>query len=298
LLRKSKRLPVERIFAKPYGNKRRFRLICKSHTMTSQQILQADLLDILFEKRNKAYGAYQLRKAYQQQLLKAVAISITTVFLLLFFFQPSFNKNAVVAGKDEVLVRVVKLPDKVIKKTNSPTPPETLKAPVRQQKFTGQIQIKKIVTDPLPPIDAMEKVAISTVTTPGGDVSTVQPLPVPETKAAQTSSAATQSTEEVMPDKQPQFPGGMQAWLSFLSRNLQAPESLEGGEKRIVIVRFYVAEDGSIANFQVEKSAGTAFDGEVIRVLKKMPKWSPAMKAGKPVSVSFTQPVTFVGMEE
>ena len=59
-----------------------------------------------------------------------------------------------------------------------------------------------------------------------------------------------------------------------------------------------MAEDGSVTRFQVEKSAGTAFDEEVIRVLKKMPKWAPALKAGQPVSVSFTQPVTFVGLEE
>jgi protein TonB len=85
----------------------------------------------------------------------------------------------------------------------------------------------------------------------------------------------------------------------FLSRNIcEAPQDLEPGEKRTALIRFHVAEDGSITNFQVLQSAGTAFDNEVIRVLKKMPKWTPAVKAGLPVSVSFTQAVTFVGQEE
>jgi protein TonB len=90
----------------------------------------------------------------------------------------------------------------------------------------------------------------------------------------------------------------MQAWISFLQTHLQAPQDLEPGEKRTVQVRFHVAEDGSITNFHVLQSAGSAFDNEVIRVLKKMPKWTPAVKAGLPVSVGFTQPVTFVGQEE
>lgn len=265
--------------------------------MTSQQIQHADLLDILFENRNKAYGAYQLRRNYQQELVKAVTISIATAFLLLYFFRPSFSKNAVVAAKDDVVVHTVMLPDEA-KKTEPPKPPEAPKSQSRQQKFTDQIQMKKDVTDPLPPIDAMEKTNISNVTTPGGDATVLQLPAIPEKTATENPAPAKETNEEVVPDRQPQFPGGMQAWLAFLTRNLRSPEELESGEKRMVLIRFHVAEDGSIANFRVERSAGPAFDEEVMRVLKKMPKWAPALKAGQPVSVSFTQPVTFVGVEE
>jgi protein TonB len=104
--------------------------------------------------------------------------------------------------------------------------------------------------------------------------------------------------KEIKPDKQPQFPGGMQAWAAFLNGNLHAPQDLENGEKRTVNIRFHVDVDGVITNFQVIQSGGAAFDNEVIRVLKRMPKWMPALQAGKPVAVSFTQPVTFVRAEE
>lgn len=90
----------------------------------------------------------------------------------------------------------------------------------------------------------------------------------------------------------------MQAWIAFLNRNLHAPQDLESGEKRIVNIRFHVDVDGTITNFQIIQSGGAAFDNEVIRVLKKMPKWMPALQAGQPVTISFTQPVTFVGPEE
>ncbi|WP_162944440.1 energy transducer TonB [Flavisolibacter nicotianae] len=265
--------------------------------MTSQQILQADLLDILFEKRNKAYGAYQLRRNYQQQLVKAVTISIATAFLLLYFFKPSFDKNVTIAAKDDVLVRVVTLPDKE-KKTEPPKTQEAPKTQAKQQNFTDRFQMKEVVTDPLPPIDAMEKAVISNITMPGGDATAIQPPSIPAKTATETPAPANEQKEDVVPDRQPQFPGGMQAWLSFLTQNLRSPEELESGEKRTVLIRFHVAEDGSVANFQVVQSAGAPFDNEVIRVLKKMPRWTPALFAGQPVAVSFTQPVTFVGVEE
>lgn len=265
--------------------------------MTSQQILQADLLDILFENRNKAYGAYPLRRNYGHQLSKAVTISIATAFLLLYFFKPSVDKNTGVAVKDDVFVHVVDLPAKA-KKVEPPKPPEAVKTPARQQNFINRIQIKEVVTDPLPPIDVLDKAVISNVTTPGVDATAIQPPSVPEKAGTDSPVPAKEPKEEVVPDRQPQFPGGLAAWLSFLSRNLQAPETLESGERRTVLIRFHVAEDGSIANFQVLQSAGASFDNEVIRVLKKMPRWTPALFAGQPVAVRFTQPVTFVGGEE
>jgi protein TonB len=73
---------------------------------------------------------------------------------------------------------------------------------------------------------------------------------------------------------------------------------LEAGQKRSVLVRFSVSEDGSVTQFEIVQSGGEAFDREVLRVLRKMPRWKPAIQNGRPVSVLFTQPVTFVAMEE
>jgi protein TonB len=86
--------------------------------------------------------------------------------------------------------------------------------------------------------------------------------------------------------------------MNFLQRNLNAPSGLEPGEKKTVSIRFFVSVDGEITDFEVIQSAGRAFDNEVIRVLKKMPRWKPAIQNGQPIARAFTQPVTFVGMEE
>lgn len=268
--------------------------------MTSQQILQADLLDILFEDRNKMYGAYQLRKTYRRQLLKAVVATVCPAVAFLLFFRPDYTNAVSSADRGTVVIvtDIQAVPEQ--KKPDLPKPPQLPKTQIRQANFTDQLVMKKETADPPPSMDDLEKAAISNVTTVGEDVPAIQPPMVAETKeaATQSTAAAPEPKKEVVPDKQPQFPGGMQAWSAFLSKNLHAPEDLESGEKKVVVIRFHVAEDGSITNFQVERSAGAAFDQEVIRVLKKMPKWTPAMKAGQPVSVSFTQPVTFVGVEE
>jgi protein TonB len=86
--------------------------------------------------------------------------------------------------------------------------------------------------------------------------------------------------------------------MNFLNKYLRTPDELEAGQKRNVIVRFAVGEDGTVTHFEITQSGGSAFDNEVIRVLKKMPKWKPAVQNGKNVSVMFTQPVTFMAFEE
>lgn len=267
--------------------------------MTSQEILQADLLDILFENRNKAYGAYSLRRAYQQQLTKAVIIAIGSGLLLFVAFRPT--NAATKAAHDEGRIVVVKqIPPPAEKKIEPSKPAAIKKQAFKQQMLTDQIEFRQNVVTRFPPQDLLQASAISDRTTPGDATGNFQPVGKDDAGKSETQSKTTEAEKpkEAIPDKQPQFPGGMQAWLNFLSRNLQAPEELAGGEKRTVLIRFHVAEDGSIANVQVVQSAGAAFDAEVLRVLKKMPNWSPAMLGGQPVSVSFTQPVTFVGVEE
>ncbi|HEY1021333.1 MAG TPA: energy transducer TonB [Flavisolibacter sp.] len=275
-------------------------LYWKQHTMTSQQILSSDVIDILFEHRNKQYGAYRLRKDYPKELWKAVVVAVSFVFLLVFFIQPSAAETLAKPEEGNVVIVEHFVPP-VEKKQEPPQQQKQMpKEPVRQVKAIDQFTfVDKEVVDPLPTQDMMLKAAISDINTVGTDVGHLQPTLLPEAKGSGNAVEKEPApAKELIPDKQPQFPGGAQAWLAFLSRHLMAPEPLESGEKRTVLIRFYVAEDGSITNFRVMQSAGAAFDNEVIRVLRKMPKWTPAIQGGRSIPVSFTQPVTFVGLEE
>ena len=96
------------------------------------------------------------------------------------------------------------------------------------------------------------------------------------------------------PEIEPSFPGGINTLRTFLQRNLVNPRDLEEGEQVSVQVRFVVGYDGKLQHFETLKDGGPEFNGEVIRVLKKMPQWIAGKSNGKNVSVYYTIPVKFV----
>ena len=99
------------------------------------------------------------------------------------------------------------------------------------------------------------------------------------------------------PDIQASFPGGENALIRFLEKNLQVPANLEAQETRQVKVKFVVDFNGDLQSFIVVKDGGEPCNTEVIRVLKKMPKWNPGKKGGQNVPVFYTIPVKFTADE-
>ena len=93
---------------------------------------------------------------------------------------------------------------------------------------------------------------------------------------------------------QPEFPGGKEARIKFLNDNLKFPDAPEMDESGKVTLHFVVEKDGSITNIEVVRSVNKFFDDEAIRVIKLMPKWTPAIHIGKPVRASFYMSVRFV----
>lgn len=96
------------------------------------------------------------------------------------------------------------------------------------------------------------------------------------------------------PDKMPEFPGGMQAMMKYLSTNVKYPaDAQKRGVSGRVIVQFVVMEDGTLGQEKVVRGVDSLLDEEAIRVVKAMPQWSPGMADGKAVKVRFTLPITF-----
>ena len=118
------------------------------------------------------------------------------------------------------------------------------------------------------------------------DVKVVAPAPQAVTSDDQTFSVV---------EQMPEYPGGMRAGLEFMARNLRYPtKAREAGKQGRVIVQFVVRKDGSLSDFKVLRPVDPWLDAEAIRVISTMPKWKPGMQEGKPVSVKFTLPVTFM----
>ncbi len=95
-------------------------------------------------------------------------------------------------------------------------------------------------------------------------------------------------------EQNPMFPGGNEALMKWLGKNLKYPASAqENGIQGRVLVQFVVNKDGSIVEPKVLRSVDPALDKEALRVVSAMPKWQPGKQRGKTVRVRFTLPVTF-----
>jgi periplasmic protein TonB len=257
--------------------------------MTSNEILKADLLDIVFDNRNKHYGAYVLRKYYNNRL--GIGLGGMFGFVLIIVLIVSLNPQV-----REVISEAINRTDTVTLSV-LPSPPPAIHPPRSNVRQINNSQFE-IVNRPttMPTQASIVGAVISNITVDG---------PVDETPSViESRSGIEHAVIESIPTPPPapttaaEFPGGQQAWMNFLNKYLRTPDELEAGQKRNVIVRFSVGEDGSVTHFEIMQSGGSGFDNEVIRVLKKMPKWKPAVQNGKNVPVMFIQPVTFMAFEE
>ncbi len=113
------------------------------------------------------------------------------------------------------------------------------------------------------------------------------------TATAQNKKTSNDKVFEKVEDM-PEFPGGEQAMMDFVAKNVQYPkEAMEKGISGRVLVGFIVEKDGSISETEVVKGIGGGCDEEAVRVVKAMPKWKPGKEKGKPVRVSYMMPIFF-----
>lgn len=270
--------------------------------MKPDMILQSDMLDILFEGRNKDYGAYNLRKDYNRRLMKAMGGTLMLVMLFIggYYWAGKMGKEPVFlpqAEKTEVILNVVEQPK-----------PEELKPPQEQpQKKVATIKSvvpiivpDNVKADPPPSIEELEKetAAIGTKTEEGeAPTGPVSPTPAAETGGTGTAPAAPPVEEDkVLPvaEKMPEFPGGQDALRRFLGRHLRVPEeALETGQRVKVPVRFVVSKDGQLSGVEFMTAADEAFKKEIMRVVAKMPRWIAGSQGGKTVAVYCMIPIIF-----
>ena len=256
--------------------------------------MNSDVLDIVFEKRNKLYGAYTLRKFYNNRLIKSLGVTLGVVTILsAFTLMP--KKKEVFISSNEVVFGTVKppIPDakKEIPKPTKPDHPT-------QKKFP-----QPVIVDDKTKADTMEEITPTDIISSVNVVGTETQGKIGEMLAA--GNVVGEGTPEVAPaidvtvpvenpEIEPAYPGGINALRKFLERNLVNPASMEEGEMVAVNVKFVVGYDGKLQQFTVVKDGGEIFNNEVIRVLKKMPQWVPGKSRGQNVAVYFTIPIKFV----
>ena len=274
--------------------------------MNTEQILKADLLDIIFDNRNKAYGAYSIRRAYPAHLKKAMAIMLlfVTAVSLYVMSKPKKAGTYIPLEKDTVVVILDEVVD--IDKPKEKQPEQrTVEAqpPTKVDRPIVVVPDDEIIKHP--PIDRTEPeeyVPGDNDNPPIGEGGGKFVQGKPGETHITTNPPQIDAPEEPAilesPDEKPEFPGGLEAWSRYLQRMLRVPEDMETGDRKTVRVKFVVNASGEVTDAVIVISGGKEFDKEVLRVIGRMPKWKPGKQRGKPVASYFTQPVTFAVSEE
>ena len=271
--------------------------------MEANKILQSHVLDIIFEGKNKSYGAYELRKSYNRRLGKALII--TGALLLLVFIGTLF---ASYVNTDDKTLDVADTEMAEIK-TDEPPPPPPPPPPVpppeiKQVQFTPPIVKKDEEVKPDEKIEEIkEDQAISNKTVETDNTNQIVQAPV-EDKGTQVVEAPKSDDENKIFTKvevEADFPGGQKAWARYLQSNLNAQTPADNAAPEgtyTVIVKFIVSRDGSISDVAAETSFGYGMEAEAVKVIKKGPKWTPALQNGRNVNAYRRQPITFVVAEQ
>jgi protein TonB len=274
--------------------------------MAKVDLIDNSWVDLVFEGKNQAYGAYVLRKETGKRNVKAliwVLIGIAAIFAIAYAnlaIQNAMKQNVTVETDVELSKLAQKKEAKVERK-------EPVKVEMEQKvvekvkssvKFTAP-EIKKDEDvqpeDELKSQDDLSKTntAIGAFDVKGNDEAEGEVLKAKEVVVDEKPKEEETKVFDVV-EQMPQFPGGPQALFEYLSKNIKYPVvAEENGIQGRVIVTFVVERDGSITDVRVAKSVDPSLDKEAQRVVRSMPHWIPGKQNGSAVRVKYTVPVTF-----
>jgi protein TonB len=272
--------------------------------MEVNKILSADVLDIIFEGRNKEYGAYELRKSYNKRLVTSLLI-VGALCLLLFlgYIISSIMENK--ADAKNVVVQDVQLEEiKQEEKKEEPPPPPPPKPPeppkVEMAKFTPPKIVKdeEVKEEEKPPeVEKLEETKIGTMNQEGQKDEGIVAPPV-EDAGKGVVEAPKKDDEDwdktfTKVEIESEYPGGAAAWQRYLNRNLRYPqEAIDNEVQGAVVVQFIVDREGNVSD--VEAISGPQeLRSEAVRVIKKSGKWTPAVQNGRQVKSYKKQPIVF-----
>jgi len=257
-------------------------------------ILKDQWLEIVFEGRNKVYGAYELRKSNPKTTVRALIIgSVLFGFAiaapLLINMLPDSQDDTTLDTK----ITTVKLPPKQKPLENIPPPPPP-PPKVDQVKFVKPVVAKadEVTEEPPKIVDIKDKkLGAETVKGDPDAELTVEPVGNGPADIVDDNNIYNTAGIEVKPD----FPGGMAKFYKFVGNNYRSPE--EEGLAGKVYVTFVVEKDGSLTDIKVVRDIGFGTGKEAIRVLKSCPKWNPGEQNGKKVRVLYSLPITIQSAE-
>lgn len=274
--------------------------------MAKIDLISRDWTEMVFEGRNKEYGAYRLRKnAGKRNLYSLITIFIAALAIWggisLVKFVESRTKS--VAQTSVAELSALNQPKKKAevkqqKKVKLEQPEKVVERVKSSVKFTAPV-IKK--DDEVKPEDELKtqdelmstKTAIGALDVKGNDDANGEVLKIKEAVAQPEPKPEVEKVFDVV-EQMPSFPGGPSALMEWLSNNVKYPVvAQENGVQGRVVVSFVVERDGSITDVKVVRGVDPSLDREASRVVRAMPRWIPGKQNGSAVRVKYNVPVAF-----
>ena len=256
--------------------------------MAQEKINAPAFDDIVFEVRNKEYGAYKLRKRYNRNV--SIALLIGILILATAIITPYLNakasENRTKRAERQVVVKMENLdqPNQQVAPPPPPPPPPT--DVVQQQRY-----VPPQVVDSIKPEDVKQLMTADQAQT---EVTNKEVVEVVQQVKEEVQEAEAEQTPFVVVEEMPMFPGGDPALLAYIAANTQYPEiAKENNIQGKVIVRFCVTSKGGVNQVSVLKGVDPELDKEAIRVVTTLPTFKPGKQGGKPVPVWYMVPIAF-----
>lgn len=266
--------------------------------------------DLIFEGRNKEYGAYKLRTQTGQRNFKAIiTIAILAALcIILFYIKAGYDAYQAAHAKNENVTEISALNQpkkkeaKVERKVQVEEKKEVVKEVKSSIKFTAPVIKKDADVKPEEEMKTQDQImqtntAIGALDVKGnsdqGEILKVTQRVETEPVKAEPKPEVENKVFDVV-EQMPSFPGGPSALMQYLSSNIKYPVvAQENGVQGRVVVSFVVERDGSITDVQVARSVDPSLDREAQRVVRNMPRWIPGKQNGQAVRVKYNVPVAF-----
>lgn len=239
--------------------------------------------EIIFENRNKEYGAYVIRKRYLTNTLFSIigGTGLFTFLVLLLSF--AGNRDTVAGGSDPFWVIIVADSNLTDPNKFRPEPPAD---PPREiiNKWAPPVIVEKLDSGDfgMMSVGQLDSIPMKPVETILEDVPETDPV------------VATEPEPVIWVEEMPEYPGGQTALMKFINENIIYPEdAINNGIEGKVVVRFVVSADGSVKRIELVKGVDPLLDKEALRVVSLQPVWKPGRQNGNPAAVWFTVPVKF-----
>jgi len=248
------------------------------------------LLDIVFSHRNKQYGAYELRSNYAKRINKALLITLGLAGALVSAYAFKDDKEFTKPIYTTTEITITEVKEKEVKPPPPPPPPQEVTTTETQVvKYTEPI----IVTEPTEPIPAQVDLRGAEIGTFDRKGDTCQIAPIPGIDDG--TGIIDVPTEPDIFERveiEAEFPGGVNKWRQYLERNLRVDDQVPEGTYA-VLIQFVVDKDGNISDVIALTDHGYGMEDEAKRVIKRGPKWNPAIQNGREVKAYRKQLITF-----